>query len=96
MSAMSRLRRLFGRENEKPANALYGEQMDKAAQRLATMRGDRVTALPADAEPTTSENVAAAAKDYGLSRFSGESDALGSAAGGYRSSRSKKSRTKQT
>ena len=54
------------------------------------MRGDRVTAMPADHKPSSIENVQSAAKDYGLSRFSGETDALGDAADAYRSASKRK------
>ena len=84
MSLASRLRGLLGGASHDPEKSEYVEELRSAAQHLAEVRGDQVTALPADHQPNSIENVAAAAKDYGLSRFSGESDALGMAADGYR------------
>jgi hypothetical protein len=86
MSLRSQLLRLLGRTSQDREVDQYGQAMEKAAERLADVRGERITALPADSDPTSSENVHAAAKDYGVSRFSGETDALGAAADGYRSS----------
>jgi len=63
------------------------ETFDQAAQAAERLRGDKVTAMPADHMPSSIENVSAAAKDYGLSLFSGESDAMGLAGGGYRASK---------
>ncbi|MCP3936859.1 MAG: hypothetical protein GY708_15970 [Actinomycetia bacterium] len=60
------------------------DKMTRATKRLRTMRGDHITPGPADPSPSSIDNVTAAAKDYGLSRFSGETDALGGAAKGYR------------
>ncbi len=68
------------------------ETTDKAAQAAARLRGDKVTAMPADHRPNSIENVSAAARDYGLSLFSGESDAMGSAAAGYRATKKRRRR----
>lgn len=88
MNIFDKIRSLFG--NSKAANpdvASNTEHLSKAVEKLDELRGDNITALPGDNRPTASENVAAAAKDYGLSRFSGETDAMGGAADGYRSSK---------
>ena len=68
------------------------EHFADVADRLAESRGDNITALPADRSKSSIENVAAAAKDYGISIFSGESDSMGKAAGGYRASRKRRDR----
>ena len=86
MSIRSRLRR----GSEDPPASKYHEDLTRASQRLAEARGDRVTAMPADHKPSSIENVQSAAKDYGLSRFSGETDALADAADGYRSASKRK------
>ena len=70
----------------------HAERLSDAASKLDDVRGDRITPGPADSSPNASDNVAAAAKDFGLTRFSGESDALGGAAGGYRAAKSRKER----
>lgn len=77
-------KKIFGRSDNTPERA---GPLSEPAKRLAEMRGDNVSALPADRGATSMENIEAAAKDYGLSRFSGESDSLEGAADSYRSSK---------
>ena len=66
------------------------EHLADAAERLGKVRGDNVTSLPADRGTSSIDNVAAAAKDYGLSRFSGESDAIGKTGGSYRAAKKRR------
>ncbi len=68
------------------------ERLTDATDALNEMRGDRVSAQPPDRETSAVDNVAAAAKDYGLSRFSGETDAMGGAAKSYRAAKTRKQR----
>ncbi len=63
-----------------------------AAQAAADLRGDRVTPMPSDHAPSSIDNVTAAAKDYGISRLSGESDAMGQASGSYRAAKKRRNR----
>lgn len=67
-------------------------RLAEASEALDDLRGDRLSPQPPDHGTSAVENVAAAAKDYGLSRFSGESDALGGAAKSYRPAKSRKQR----
>ncbi len=86
LQLVRRLASVFGRRTEHSSTD-RSKKFDRAARRLAEVRGDRVTALPADPGANSMENVAEAARDYGLSRFSGETDAMAGAAKSYRSSR---------
>ncbi len=86
------IRRLIGRRgsDDTSSDRVRSRRFRRATEELTELRGDRISALPPDHATSATENVAAAAKDYGLSRFSGETDALGSAADGYRSSRKRR------
>ena len=90
MSIGSLLRRLLGSRGEDPPSRQYHEDLTRASEHLAEIRGDRITAMPAANESSSIENVQSAAKDYGLSRFSGETDALEDAADAYRSASRRK------
>lgn len=80
------------RRNAGKARSYSG--FEEAARATADSRGDKVTAMPPDDTPSAIDNVSAAAKDYGLSRFSGESDALAQASGSYRAAKKRRRRGK--
>ena len=88
MAYLDRLRRLFRGSADRGSDGLEenARRLGELAENLDEFRGDRVTPAAPDASSSTMDNVAAATKDYGLSRFSGETDAIGDAAKGYRSS----------
>ena len=91
MKLLTRISQIFKRSSTSGGSD-GGERLGKAAERLSKVRGDKVTAMPADPGDNPSANVAAAAKDYGLSRFSGESDAMGQASGSYRAAKKRRDR----
>ena len=86
--AVSILRRISARfRRSTPSTDAGGKGLDEAAARLQELRGDKIsTTAPLDA-PNSSDNIAAAAKDFGMGAFSGGTEAIGGASGGYRSSR---------
>ena len=88
MAFRDRLRGLFRSSADRRSVGLEenARRLGELAENLDEFRGDRVTPAAPDASTSTMDHVAAATKDYGLSRFSGETDALGDAAQGYRSS----------
>ncbi len=84
MSLLQAVRSLFGRRYDSSKISRNTQRLTDASIVLEEMRGDNVSPQPPNNGPSAVDNVAAAAKDYGLSRFSGETDALASAAKSYR------------
>jgi hypothetical protein len=91
MSLLLRVRNL-ARKLTGSKSAPDTEHLADAAERLEEVRGDNVTRLPADRGTSSMDNAAAAAKDYGLSRFSGETDAMGKTGGSYRAAKKRRDR----
>lgn len=75
-----------GRSNSRDLDD-YVSDLQAASRDLSAMRGDNVTPGSPDTQTLPPHRrVAAAAREYGLSRFSGETEALPKAAEGYRPS----------
>ncbi len=92
MSLLKVVRSLFGRRHDSPKVSRNTQRMADATTVLDQMRGDRISPQPAENGPSTTDNIAAAAKDYGLSMFSGETDALAGAAKSYRAPKTRRQR----
>lgn len=99
MGLLRRIRSIFGSGSEgggrKRSSKRNAKRMAKASEALSEMRGERVSPQSADHGTTSMENIAAAAKDYGLSRFSGETDAMSGAAKSYRPAKSRRQRKRE-
>lgn len=92
MKLLEKLRALLGPRAEAPDIDDNAGQLADASEALEELRGDRLAPQPPSGEPNVADNVAAAAKDYGLSRFSGETDAMSGAAKSYRPAKTRKQR----
>lgn len=92
MKLLERLRALLGPRGTAPDTRHGTDRLANASEALEDLRGDNLEPQPPTGGPSSLDNVAAAAKDYGLSRFSGESDAMGGAAKSYRPAKSRKQR----
>ncbi len=92
MGLLARIRSMFSPKGPQPDVSKNTSRLAQASDALDDLRGDRLSAQPPDRGTSAVDNVAAAAKDYGLSRFSGESDALAGAAKSYRPAKSRKQR----
>lgn len=98
MRLFRRVRSIFGRSDgtgRKRSSKRNAKTMAKASEALSEMRGDRVSPQPAGHGTTAMENLNAAAKDYGLSRFSGETDAMAGAKKSYRPAKSRRQRKRE-
>ncbi len=90
-----RVRSFFLPRHARSEDSEKRNSLADATKVVQEMRGDHVSPQPAGRGALATDNVAAAAKDYGLSRFSGETDALGSAAKSYRASKTRRQRKRQ-
>ncbi|MDW3179126.1 MAG: hypothetical protein R8J94_17160 [Acidimicrobiia bacterium] len=95
MGILARLRSIVARTGRGAGVTENTSRLAEASDVLDDLRGDRLSPQPPDHGTSAVDNVAAAAKDYGLSRFSGESDALAGAAKSYRPAKSRKQRKRE-
>ncbi len=97
MGILTRIRSIYVQKDSRsdvPNSSDSSKRLAELSDALTDLRGDRVSAQSPKHGMSTSavENVAAAAKDYGLSRFSGETDAMGAAAKSYRPAKTRRQR----
>lgn len=93
MGLLARLRSLFGSPVAPTADSGNSQHLSDATDALNELRGDRIHIQPPDHGASEIDNVTAATKDYGLSRFTGETDAIEGAAKSYRPAKSRRERS---